>query len=301
MPRTRRDFHTFGLLAVALAALLWAVAATMARSLFDDGVPPVELAASRAWVACAGLALLRPWRVSPADPMPRSKLLGLGIAIAMVNAVYYVAIQRLDVAVAIVLEYTAPALVVMWVSFGNRKVPSAPVLGALAAAVLGVWLLSEVGTVDVSDLDGIGLSAGLASAFFFAAYTLLSEQANRHYGPVGAMFRAFAVTSAFWLVVQVFRGWPAELFDPDNVARVAYVGVMGTIVPFLLYVWGIGHVASERASIGATLEPALAAAIAWVWLDQRLSAWQIAGGLLVLGAVAALQLERKEPVIAPEP
>ncbi|MFP5298771.1 MAG: EamA family transporter [Actinomycetota bacterium] len=99
--------HGGGLLAIAAAAVLWAVAANVARSLFDDGVPPVELAASRAWIALAGLGLLRPWRVSPARGLSRPRLVGLGLAIALVNAVYYIAIQRLDVAVAIVLEYTA--------------------------------------------------------------------------------------------------------------------------------------------------------------------------------------------------
>lgn len=293
--------HSGGLLAIAAAAVLWAVAANVARSLFDDGVPPVELAASRAWIALAGLSSLRPWRISPARRLSRPRLVGLGIAIALVNAVYYIAIQRLDVAVAIVLEYTAPALVVLWVAFTTRTRPAPEVIGAVIAAVAGVALLSEVTSVELSSLDGFGLLMGISSAFFFAAYTLLSEQANERYGAVGAMFRAFAVTATFWLVVQAFRGWPAELLDPAHLPRVLYVGVFGTIVPFLLYVWGIGHVRSERASIAATLEPALAGIIAWLWLDQVLSGVQIAGAALVLGAVIALQIERKEQVLAPEP
>lgn len=290
-----------GLAAITAAAALWAVAATVARTLFEDGVPPVELAASRAWIAFAGLALFRPWRNPGSGQLARSRLISLGIAIALVNGVYYIAIQRLDVAVAIVLEYTAPALVVMWVAIRNRKVPNPEILAAVVAAVLGVAMISEVFSADLSGLDAVGLSAGIASAFFFATYTLLSEQANESYGAVGAMFRAFAVTSVVWLGVQATRGWPAELLEASNLLRVAYVGVFGTIVPFLLYVWGIGHVRSERASIAATIEPVIAAVIAWLWLNQELSAMQIGGGLLVLGALIAMQIKRKEPVLAPEP
>ncbi|MFP5298770.1 MAG: EamA family transporter [Actinomycetota bacterium] len=189
----------------------------------------------------------------------------------------------------------------LWVAFTTRTRPAPEVIGAVMAAVVGVALLSEVTSVELSSLDGFGLMMGISSAFFFAAYTLLSEQANERYGAVGAMFRAFAVTASFWLIVQAFRGWPAELLEPSNLPRVLYVGVFGTIVPFLLYVWGIGHVRSERASIAATLEPALAGIIAWLWLDQVLSGVQIAGAVLVLGAVIALQIERKEQVLAPEP
>lgn len=290
-----------GLAAITGAAALWAVAATVARTLFEDGVPPVELAASRAWIALAGLALFRPWGNSVSRQLGWPRLLSLGVAIALVNGVYYIAIQRLDVAVAIVLEYTAPALVVMWVAIGNRKMPKPEILAAVVAAVLGVAMLSEVFSADLSSLDAVGLSAGIASAFFFAAYTLLSEQANESYGAVGAMFRAFAVTSVVWLLVQATRGWPAELLETSNLPRVAFVGVFGTILPFLLYVWGIGHVRSERASIAATIEPVIAAVIAWLWLDQELSAMQIGGGLLVLGALIAMQIKRKEPVLAPEP
>ncbi|MPZ71490.1 MAG: EamA family transporter, partial [Actinobacteria bacterium] len=77
-------------------------------------------------------------------------------------------------------------------------------------------------------------------------------------------------------------------------------GLAGTLVPFLLYVWAIGHVVPERAAIAATLEPALAGLVAFIWLDEALSAMQVAGGVLVLVAVVTLQVRRKAR-IAPEP
>jgi drug/metabolite transporter (DMT)-like permease len=115
------------------------------------------------------------------------------------------------------------------------------------------------------------------------------------------MRRAFLVAAAAWVVFQIPRGWPAELFDPGNVLQVLYVGVFGTLTPFLLYVWAIEIVRPDGATIAATLEPVLAAIVAWVWLGQDLSPMQIAGGLLVIGAVAVLQLRRTRPVLAPEP
>jgi drug/metabolite transporter (DMT)-like permease len=66
------------------------------------------------------------------------------------------------------------------------------------------------------------------------------------------------------------------------------VSIFGTLAAFLLYVWGIERVRAERASIALTLEPVVAAAVAWVWLAQSLSAVQMAGAALVITAVVAL-------------
>lgn len=293
--------HGLGLAAVAAAASLWALSANVARTLFDDGMHPFQLAQSRAYLAFLGLALLRPFRREKTGSMSRSNLIALGIAIVLVNGVYYLAIQRLDVAVAIVLEYTAPALVVGWTAITLRRWPPASIMIALVAAVTGVALVAEVISTDVGRLDTVGLVAGVASAFFFATYTILSEQAGQAFGPVGAMFRAFFVSSVVWILFQIPQGLPEDLLNAAFAPRVLFVGVAGTILPFLLYVWGIQHVKAERAAIAATLEPPLAGAIAWVWLDQLPSLIQIAGSVLVLAAVVSLQTRRRKPLRAPDP
>lgn len=144
-------------------------------------------------------------------------------------------------------------------------------------------------------------AAGLAlTAIFFASYTLLSDRAGATFGPVGAVARGFAVAAVFWIAVQVIRGWPAALVAPANLPKVLFVGIGGTLVPFLLFIWAIQHVGPERGAIVATLEPVLAAAIAWLWLDQALLPVQIVGGLLVIAAVVVLQL-RAPKSLAPPP
>ena len=302
-----------GLAAIALAAALWAGAAVVARSLFDDGVEPILVAEARYIVAALGLLLIggvagRRRKDASAEEGPDRagrrmlwpQLVALGLSIALVNAAYYVAIEHLPVAVAIVLQYTAPAIVVGWAPLVARRRPGREVVVALVAALAGVVLVSEVffaGTTG--SLATFGVAMGLASAVLFATYTLLAERVTAVYGPVGAMRRAFLVASAFWLGVQVPQGWPEALVAPDHVLRVLAIGVLGTLAPFLLYVWGMSRVAAERASIAATLEPVLAAAIAWLWLGQALGLAQIAGGVLVLGAVVsvnAVPRRGREPV-----
>lgn len=297
---------------MASAGALWAGAAAVASHLFDNGVSPLELVEARAVIAAAGLGLLslarrRVHRVSGCGGTGSSPssavgtVVSLGLALALVNLAYYLAIDRLAVAVAIVLQYSAPALVVLWTATVERRRPSGRVLASLVAAVTGVVLVSELLTGDVGKLDLFGIAMGLASAVLFATYTLLSERAEEAYGPLGAVLRAFIVASVFWIVVQVPFGWPGSLFEPENVLPVLFVGVAGTLVPFLLYVWGVARIRSERASIAATLEPVLAALFAWMWLGQSLSAMQIGGGALVLAAVTSLHATRPEAADAADP
>ncbi len=289
--------------AVAGAAALWAIAAVVARTLFDAGLDPLELTAARSWIAAIGLGLLAAsWRRGRAGAGTRTLVLVvlLGFSIALVNAAYYLAIRRLDVAVALVLQYTAPAMVVAWAAAVLRRAPPPQVLAALVASGAGIVLVSGLLGAEVLQVDEVGLALGLSAAVLFASYTIVSERLGAVYGVQGALFRGFLAASACWIVFQAFRGSPAGLFRPENVPAVLFVGVAGTLVPFVLYLWGIQQVQSERAAIAATLEPVLAGAIAWVWLGQDLTPLQILGALLVIGAVVALQARSREPLVVPE-
>ena len=269
---------------------------------------PLELVEARAFVATIGLsafAFVAPRRTSSGSRNPTSvsadrrrsgskrtafvATVALGFALALVNLAYYLAIDRLAVAVAIVLQYSAPALVVIWGAVVARRPPSRPVVLALIGAMTGIVLVSEVLSGNFGQVDLFGIVMGLASAVLFASYTLLSEPAAATYGPVGVILRAFAIASLFWLIVQIPRGWPENLFEPANIVPVLVVGIGTTMAPFLLYVWGVSRIRAERAAIAATLEPVLAALFAWVWLGQSLSIMQFAGGGLVVASVVSLQ------------
>lgn len=266
----------------------------------------MELSQARSYVAFIGLFLI--WRFGRSarrDEGERAgkratlQIVSLGAAIALVNAAYYTAIEHLAVAVAIVVQYTAPALVVAWTALRSRVNPGSRVITTVMAALLGVALAAGIGRGELADVDAVGVFAAGCSAILFAAYTLLSEPAASSYGPIGALVRAFGVASVLWMVFQATQGWPHDLFHPDNFPLVLYVGVVGTLLPFLLYVWGVRQVTAQKSVIVATLEPPLAALFAWLWLGEALSPAQILGALLVLGAVVSLQYGRRL-IVVPE-
>ena len=80
------------------------------------------------------------------------------------------------------------------------------------------------------------------------------------------------------------------LLEPENVWKVIYVGIAGTLLPYSLFFWGIQRIQAERAVVIATLEPIIASALAWLWLAQTLTSLQLIGSILMILAVTVLQL-----------
>lgn len=288
---SRFDFDSsgMGLLAIALAAALWAIAAVVARRLFDAGVTPFELGMARAIVTVIGLGVITQINRKRHHWMDW-RIVALGLSLALVTACYYVAINRLSVAIALVIQYTGPAIVVLIDAVRTRSLPTAGVIKAVMAALLGVSLIAGVFSGGLR-LDAVGLLAASFSAVFFASYTLLSESVVNVYGPLGVMFRGFLISSLFWVMLQLSQGFPQAVFAAANLSGILFVGVGGTLIPFCLMCWGIQRVNAQRAAIAATLEPVIGAVLAWLWLGQDLTATQIFGGALVLGAVLLLQKE----------
>jgi drug/metabolite transporter (DMT)-like permease len=283
--------------------VLWAVGGTSARPLIGRGASLVELTEARAWITALALGLylaVRRDHVRPPEGDRVSPLLVavFGCSIAAANVTYYASLSRLPVAVAITVQYTAPGLVVLWAVLAERERPSTRVAAALVAAMAGVALLAELPVVLHEGrlrLDGVGLALAGASAFAFATYMVTGERVGRRLGAQRAVFRGFCVASAVWIVVQAVQGRPNTLTDPEFVPGVVFLAVATTIAPFLLFVWGLQRVRASDAGIVSTLEPLTASVIAFVWLGQTLSAWQIAGGTLVVVGIGVVQAARPAP------
>jgi drug/metabolite transporter, DME family len=291
----RPAHRRLGLLAIAVAATLWSIAAIVASELFASGVQPFELAMARTVIAAVGLALVS--QVGADRGFSRRwfewRLVLLGLSLAFVTVSYYVAIDRLAVAVALVIQYTAPALVVVLTALQARRLPAPAIFISTGLAILGVLLVSGVVGSQL-ELNSIGLAAAGLSALFFASYTLLSESVVHTYGAIGVMFRAFIVSSLFWIAFQSTQGIPTAVLLPANLPGILFIGIGGTLIPFSLLCWGIQQVRAAHATIAATLEPVVAAVLAWVWLGQTLNGVQLMGGTLVLIAVVSLQLRLRQ-------
>ena len=231
-------------------------------------------------------------------------LAAYGIAgVALTQCFYFVAIARMPVSIALLLEYTAPLMVALWARFVFRQPVRNRVWAALGLSLVGLALVAEVW--QGSTLDGIGVAAALVAAVALAAYYLLGEHSASSRDPLSTTFWAFVFASLFWAVVQPWWNFPVDetrgstslLGNLDDVSLPLWtlmlcMVVLGTIVPFVLVLSGLHHLPATRVGMVGMLEPVLAGVVAWAWLSEALSPVQLVGGAVVLIGIVLAQTSR---------
>lgn len=284
-------------LLIATAAFLWAIGGTYASKLIEQGASPLELTEARAWIAVFGIGLIAWVRRRHRRPVVGGLkkavplLVLFGIFLALANLTYYLAIARLPVAVAIVIQYTAPGLVVLWKALVDQQRPSIKITAALLLALGGVVLLSGVLTLSRAQLtfDAVGLAAAVASSLTFAAYVLTGEKVGERMAPELGMFYGFVVAGGLWLLVQALRGSPDTLLNRDLWPAILFLGIVTTVIPFTLFLIGLSKVKASAAGIISTLEPVSASLLAFVFLHQGLTIVQLTGAIAVIIGIGVVQ------------
>lgn len=272
---------------------MFAMGGNLARYVLDDGVDALRLSQLRSAGSLLLLALVlgltrpRLMRVERSD-LPQLAFLGI-CGLALVHATYYGAIGRLEIGVALVIQYMAPLLLLVWLRlrYGRRLARS--LWGAVALSIAGCALV--VRAYDPGALDGLGVLFAAGAAATFAIYMVASERAGQRYESVTTLLWAFAFASLFWALVQPWWSFPFGRLDPLLGLGVI---VIGTLLPFICVVAALRHLPAPRAAVAATLEPLLAAIFAWWLHDEQLAVVQLAGGALVLAAVLWVQSRRPD-------
>jgi drug/metabolite transporter (DMT)-like permease len=227
-----------------------------------------------------------------------------GIAgLALIQLLYFLSIHRVPIGIALLIQYLAPLLVALWARYVTHEPVRRRVWAALAFALAGLTLVVEIWSGLA--LDAWGVAAALAGAVAFAAYILMAERAVGRRDPVSLSLYGFLFAALFWALVQPWWSFPFELVDDDvsllgNVADrtlpiwtlMAWMIVLGTIVPFWLVVGALRHIAATRVGIVAMLEPVVATIIAFAWLDESLGPVQLVGGGVVLAGILLAQTAR---------
>jgi len=291
-----------------LAAVCWATGGMTAKWLFTPltaatarwplpplglSLDPIDLAAARALAAAVlivtYLALAdRPALRIRAKDLPFLAVFGV-LGLAMVHFTYFKTLSLTGVATAILLEYLAPILVLVFSVMFLKERPGWRLPVAVALSVTGCALMVGVlgGGVRVS---GAGIAWGLSSAFFFAFYTLMGKYASGRYAPWTLLAYGLIAATVFWLLYLGPARVVAVYSDPRALAAVIFVAVVSTIIPFGAFLHGLQHIQATEASVTSTLEPAVAGVGAFFAFGETLGVPQLAGGALVLGAILLVQL-----------
>ena len=279
------------------AAAMWSLNGSLARYLLDDGVSALRLAQLRSlgsWLLLVGALAL--WRrdLLRVERREVPALAFLGVAgLALVHCLYFVSIDRLQIGVALTIQYLAPLLLLLWLRLFHGRRLARSLWGAVALSVAGCFLV--VRAYEAGGLDGLGIAAAFGSAIAFAVYIVGSERAGHDHMPVTTLAWAFGFASLFWALVTPWWTFPFHEFATLR-AQLLGLGVIviGTLLPFLCMVAALRHLPAPRAAIVSTLEPVLASVFAYLIHDEALAAVQIAGGALVVVAVAWVQTRQPD-------
>lgn len=306
-----------GLALVVLGAVLFIQNAGVSRVALRAGVDPVALTTLRVtgtFVVLLLVAVL--FRRDALRPPPgRLGLLvvvhGL-IGVAALQWTYFVAIDRLPVGMALLLEYQAPILVALWARFVQHEpvrrrmwLGLALAWGGLAAAT-GIWRGLE--------LDGIGMLAGLGAAVCFATYFLVGEHGVGRLDPLRVILWSFLCATVGLNVLHPLTATRWDLLDErvsllgrlaEHTAPVwavlAWVVVVGTVLPFGVELSALRHLSATTVTMVAMLEPIGVSVLGWVWFAETLDAVALTGGVAVVAGIVLAQSARRAPVLVEPP
>jgi drug/metabolite transporter (DMT)-like permease len=286
-----------------LGAVLWAVSGTVAKALFLGGISPFELVQIRVILSsvlmAAAFGVFSPslLRIRLKD-VPYFSLLGC-VGMAFAQGAYLYAISKIQVAAAVLLQYMAPSLVAVFsIVFWKERLTFLK-MGALVLAFCGCYFVVGAYNLQLLHMNRLGIASGLASAVAFAIYSLMGERGMHRYSPWTILFYAMSFASLTWHILYSPFSYITAGYNAAQWAWIFYIAVAGTILPFGLYLTGINYIRSTRASITATLEPISAGFIAFFVLQEAMAALQIFGGVLVISAIALLQLQQERDEMAP--
>jgi drug/metabolite transporter (DMT)-like permease len=232
----------------------------------------------------------------------------LGVAVS--NYFYYVAIQRTNVATAIIVQYTAPVWVLIYVVARGQQKLSLQKAVAVALALSGIILVIGIFGAKSNGgaalrLDSYGVAAAMLASFSFAFYNVAAHGILARYDRWRVLLWTLAAAAAFWLVVNPPWKILAAHYAPTQWLFLFVFSMLSVLGAFSLYFQGLQHLEPTRAIIVSCLEPVFSILLAALLLGEILRPIQTVGIIFVLAAIVIVQRPDRntveESVVAIEP
>jgi drug/metabolite transporter (DMT)-like permease len=296
------------------AAVLFAVNGNVSKVALQNGISSLELVSMRS----AGTALILMGITALTNPpalrVSRRELGFLALygltGIAMVQWLYFVAIQRMPVGIALLFEYTAPLMVALWVRFVQKEPVKSRLWLGLACALGGLALVAQFW--KGMTLDPIGLVSAVGAGAALACYYLMGEHGQRERDPISLMAFSFGFSAILWAIVSPWPEFPfGQLTHTVDLpgalpgsaplwVLVLWIIVLGTVTPFLLVLFAVARLGPARVGLIGMLEPVSAGIIAWVLLGESLNTVQIVGTVVVLVGIVLAETARQAVLPPPD-
>lgn len=298
----RRGFLASGLGIALFSSAVFGLSGSFAKALLETGwstgaAVTLRLTGAALILAIPALAALRGRWHQLRDNWLTIVLFGL-IGVAACQLFYFNAVARLSVGVALLLEYLAPVLIVLWLWAASRKRPRALTLGGTLLSLAGLVLVLDLtGTVRI---DPAGVMWGIAAAVCLAMYFFITAKENDTLPPIvlasGGLMVGAAVmwlAGATGLLPMAFSAADTKLGPWVTPWWVSLAGlvVLATVLAYVSGIMAARALGSKVASFVSLTEVLFAVVWAWLLLGELPGAIQLLGGVLIVGGVILVRLD----------
>jgi drug/metabolite transporter (DMT)-like permease len=286
---------------VVLASCCFGTSGPFAKPIMEAGLSPQQVASAR--IGLAALIMLAVLALTRRDLLRVRRanwrlLIAYGLAgVALAQVMYFAAVQRIPIGVAMLLEFTAPILVALWVRFvRGTRLPGQAWVGTVLA-LAGLAMVAQVW--DGLAFDVIGMLAGAGAALGAAAYFLLGEHGVSSIEPLTLVTWGLVVGAVVIFVWAPPWTIPFDILNdsttfgswhPPVWTLIVAVAVFSTSLAYLFSISAMRHLPSNVVSVLSLCEPVVATAVAWAFLGQSLTAIQVLGAAVLLGGATLVQV-----------
>jgi drug/metabolite transporter (DMT)-like permease len=294
---TQRRHGGLGLALVS--AFAFGGSGVAAKPLIESGIDPLHVV----WMRVAGAALILLPVALRHRELPRRRpglIIGFGLlGITGCQALYFVAISRIPVGVAILVEFLGPALLLGWVRFVQRRPVSRAAALGVVLAMSGMAAVVEIWSGLAFDALGLLLAFG-AACCQVAYFVLADDQAEGADAPEPIAVIAYGLIVGTVVLSAAARPWNIDWTvlgqqtalgarDVPAVLLVAWIVLVSTVAAYLTGVLAVRRLTSQVAGVVASIEAVVGTVLAWVLLDEHLGIAQVVGGTLVLAGAFTAQ------------
>ena len=284
---------------VIIAASLWGFSGTAAQALFHSyGFQPVWLVEIR--MLFSGLLLLLIYilivpRNSKNITVKRNDILSLVIfgilGLLGVQLAYFMTIDYSNAGTATLLQYIAPFFIMVWfVLTGSKPIYAFEIISVIVA-MSGLFLLLTDGSFSGIKVSNMAIYWGIASALAAAFYTVYPNRLIGRFNPM--LVTGLGMIFGSLIPMAIYFPWNYSGFRVNliSVSLVLFVVVLGTALPFLLYIGSLRHISPSSASILSVFEPLSAVSATVLILGTKLGMFQIMGGVLIVTSTVIISMK----------
>jgi drug/metabolite transporter (DMT)-like permease len=287
-----------GYILVLTATIFWGASAVVAKLLFNRLMEPIVLVQMRVMLSCVlivGYCLLfRPdlLHVRFGDSA-RIGLLGV-LGVAGSNFTYYYTIQQINVSTAILIQYTAPLLVLAYAALTQEESLNFLKVGAAIISLVGCYFAVGGTQISLPKMPMLGLASGIASAFCWAFATVYVRRLLRSYSVWTILAYSFVFATLFWFLFVPPWDIATAGYTPGDMSVFVGFALISVLIPHSCYFIGVRYITASRAIITGTFEPIVAIVGSFLFLGDLMAPLQVMGAILVITAIAVLQVRREE-------